>query len=229
LRRYRQRCDRQLLMKSHLLDGQLLLSSTCVLYRPVSPDSSVSRGTGYGLGGRSCIQAGSTDCLFVTASRTASLEVKRSTDQPVAKSIIVELRFHSPICFHGVVLISTANFRHYLNYSAWSCHSSGGQSLVSHRSGLGHAILDLWLTKWHCGRFSPRTSASLANHSTDCSTFIVIHLPGLVRPELWRQKNLLLHHDNAPSHTSFFNTEFLSKTNMARLPPTLLLSSPDWR
>jgi hypothetical protein len=25
-----------------------------------------------------------------------------------------------------------------------------------------------------------------------------------LRPELWRQKNWLLHHDNAPSHTSFF-------------------------
>jgi hypothetical protein len=24
-----------------------------------------------------------------------------------------------------------------------------------------------------------------------------------VLPELWRQKNWLLHHDNAPSHTSF--------------------------
>jgi hypothetical protein len=30
-----------------------------------------------------------------------------------------------------------------------------------------------------------------------------------LRPELWRQKNWLLHHDNAPSHTSVFSREFL--------------------
>jgi histone-lysine N-methyltransferase SETMAR len=35
-----------------------------------------------------------------------------------------------------------------------------------------------------------------------------------LRPKLWRQKNWLLHHDNTPSHTSFFTTEFLSKNNM---------------
>jgi hypothetical protein len=28
-----------------------------------------------------------------------------------------------------------------------------------------------------------------------------------LRPELWRQKNWLLHHDNAPSHTPFFTRE----------------------
>jgi hypothetical protein len=29
--------------------------------------------------------------------------------------------------------------------------------------------------------------------------------------ELWRQKNWLLHHDNTPSHTSFFPREVLTK------------------
>jgi hypothetical protein len=33
-----------------------------------------------------------------------------------------------------------------------------------------------------------------------------------LRPELWRQKNWLLHHNNAPSHTSFFTIAFLTKT-----------------
>jgi hypothetical protein len=34
-----------------------------------------------------------------------------------------------------------------------------------------------------------------------------------LRPELRRQMNLLLHHDNAPSHTFFFTREFfLPKT-----------------
>jgi hypothetical protein len=37
-------------------------------------------------------------------------------------------------------------------------------------------------------------------------------------PELWRQKNWLLHHDNAPSHTSFFKREFLTRRNMAVVP-----------
>jgi hypothetical protein len=29
-----------------------------------------------------------------------------------------------------------------------------------------------------------------------------------LRPELWPQRNWLLHHDNTPSHTSFFTKEF---------------------
>jgi hypothetical protein len=33
-----------------------------------------------------------------------------------------------------------------------------------------------------------------------------------LRPELWRQKNWLLHNDNARSHTSSFTREFLPKT-----------------
>jgi hypothetical protein len=36
-----------------------------------------------------------------------------------------------------------------------------------------------------------------------------------LRPELWRQNNWLLHHDNASSHTSFFTREFFP--------------FPDWR
>jgi hypothetical protein len=31
-----------------------------------------------------------------------------------------------------------------------------------------------------------------------------------LRPELLRHENWLLHHDNAPSHTSFFTREFLT-------------------
>jgi hypothetical protein len=37
-------------------------------------------------------------------------------------------------------------------------------------------------------------------------------------PELWRQKNGLLHHDNAPSHTSFFTRESLAKNIMSAIP-----------
>jgi hypothetical protein len=39
-----------------------------------------------------------------------------------------------------------------------------------------------------------------------------------LHPELWRQKNWLLHHGNAPSHTSFFTREFLTKINMTVVP-----------
>jgi hypothetical protein len=39
-----------------------------------------------------------------------------------------------------------------------------------------------------------------------------------LHPELWRQKKWLLHHDNAPSHTSFFTREFLAKNNMTVIP-----------
>jgi hypothetical protein len=39
-----------------------------------------------------------------------------------------------------------------------------------------------------------------------------------LRPELWRKKNWLLHHDNAPSHTSFSITECFTKNNMTVAP-----------
>jgi hypothetical protein len=39
-----------------------------------------------------------------------------------------------------------------------------------------------------------------------------------LHPEFWRQNNRLLHHDNAPSHTSFFTGEFLNKNNMTVVP-----------
>jgi hypothetical protein len=42
-------------------------------------------------------------------------------------------------------------------------------------------------------------------------------------PEIWQQKNWLLHHDNTPSHT--FTREFLTKNNMTVIPPCTLLFS----
>jgi hypothetical protein len=38
-----------------------------------------------------------------------------------------------------------------------------------------------------------------------------------LRPELWQQKNWLLHH-NTPSHTSLFTRELLTKNNMTVIP-----------
>jgi hypothetical protein len=42
-----------------------------------------------------------------------------------------------------------------------------------------------------------------------------------LRPEIRRQRNWLLHHYNAPSHTSFFTTEFVTqnKTTVVLQPP----------
>jgi hypothetical protein len=37
-------------------------------------------------------------------------------------------------------------------------------------------------------------------------------------PELWRKLNWPLHHDNAPSHSSFFARVFLNKENMTIVP-----------
>ncbi|UYV70168.1 hypothetical protein LAZ67_7002057 [Cordylochernes scorpioides] len=38
------------------------------------------------------------------------------------------------------------------------------------------------------------------------------------RPDLWKNKNWLLHHDNAPAHTSLLVREFLAKTNTLMMP-----------
>jgi hypothetical protein len=45
-----------------------------------------------------------------------------------------------------------------------------------------------------------------------------------LRPKLWRQKSWMLHHDNAPSHTSIFIREYLTKITWLSSPthPTCL-------
>jgi hypothetical protein len=49
-----------------------------------------------------------------------------------------------------------------------------------------------------------------------------------LRPKLWRQKNWLLHHNNAPSHTSFITRVFLAENDMIVIPtyPALLTWPP---
>jgi hypothetical protein len=39
-----------------------------------------------------------------------------------------------------------------------------------------------------------------------------------LRPELWRQVNWMLHHDKAPSHTSFLTREYFNKNGMTSVP-----------
>jgi hypothetical protein len=41
---------------------------------------------------------------------------------------------------------------------------------------------------------------------------------------IWEEKNWLLHRDNAPSHTSFFTWEYLTKNNVTLVPHPLYLS-----
>jgi hypothetical protein len=48
-----------------------------------------------------------------------------------------------------------------------------------------------------------------------------------LRAELWRQENWLLHHDNAPAHTSSFTSDFFyQKQNDCRSTPILLVLFP---
>jgi hypothetical protein len=44
-----------------------------------------------------------------------------------------------------------------------------------------------------------------------------------LHPELWWQKNWLLHHENAPSYTSFFTRELFTKNNMTVISHPLYL------
>jgi hypothetical protein len=50
-----------------------------------------------------------------------------------------------------------------------------------------------------------------------------------LRPELWRQKNWLLHHDNVTFHTSFFTREFLTKPIWLSSPHPTFFCIRDWR
>ena len=45
------------------------------------------------------------------------------------------------------------------------------------------------------------------------------------RPEMWKNGDWLLHHDNAPAHTSLIVREFLTKNNMTTVPHSAY--SPD--
>ncbi|UYV83264.1 hypothetical protein LAZ67_23000327 [Cordylochernes scorpioides] len=38
------------------------------------------------------------------------------------------------------------------------------------------------------------------------------------RPDLWKNKNWLLHHNNAPAHTSLLVRDFLAKNNTLMMP-----------
>lgn len=46
------------------------------------------------------------------------------------------------------------------------------------------------------------------------------------RPELWKNKNLVLHHNNAPSHSFLLVSQYLATKEMPVLPHPLY--SPDF-
>jgi hypothetical protein len=57
------------------------------------------------------------------------------------------------------------------------------------------------------------------------------------RPQIWREQTWLLHHDNAPSHTSIYIHQFLAKNKIAVIPhpqhsldlsPWNFLQFPNW-
>jgi hypothetical protein len=50
-----------------------------------------------------------------------------------------------------------------------------------------------------------------ANSAYYCDVLLLGEYERRLRPELWHQKNWPLHHDNAPSHTSFSPGIFLPK------------------
>jgi len=46
------------------------------------------------------------------------------------------------------------------------------------------------------------------------------------RPDLWKKNSWILHHDNAPVHTSLFVHEFLSKNNTVTIPQLHIFQTP---
>jgi hypothetical protein len=66
--------------------------------------------------------------------------------------------------------------------------------------------------------------ATISRHQTVNSGFycdVLRRLRENVRrllPELWREQTWLLQHDNAPSHTSVLNQQFLAKYRMVVIP-----------
>jgi hypothetical protein len=76
------------------------------------------------------------------------------------------------------------------------CRSSSGQMLASHcgvPGSLPGSMWGLWWTKRHWGRFSPSTSVSPANHSTNFSPIII--------NRGWRNRSLLAAVPSGPNWT----------------------------
>jgi hypothetical protein len=72
---------------------------------------------------------------------------------------------------------------------------------------------------WH------QEDCSQTTFYNDCVKMCEDFAPNFDEKEIW-----LLHHDNAASHTSFFNREFQTRNNIAVVPlPPYFLCLPDWR
>jgi hypothetical protein len=76
----------------------------------------------------------------------------------------------------GNILFSIIIYNRYRKFGIVSVRKSSGQC---QGSSPAQVTWDLWWTKRHWDRFSPNTSVSPVTPSTDCSTLIIFHHPGL--------------------------------------------------
>jgi hypothetical protein len=92
--------------------------------------------------------------------------------------------------------------------SSYSPGPIGGRCAEWTRPGFapGQVVWNFWWTRWHWGRFSPRTSVSLANHySTKFSIFII------TRANWWPQCRV----EPIGLHPPLQYTNYMTSTNFA--------------
>jgi hypothetical protein len=114
----------------------------------------------------------------------------------------------------------------------WLDKCPGKKAWAAHKTHRERKKRDWWRAYvnflWHQGHCSQRICPGRPN-SHFCillwSFTVTVWKCAKTRPELWQQ-NWLLHHDNAPSNTSFSTRGFLTRNNMAIVPHKLFSVSP---
>jgi hypothetical protein len=111
---------------------------------------------------------------------------------------IASRSFNSPLCCHVYISTGLPNFG-YLG----SAVAQAVSRWLSHRGGPGSCqdnMWGLWWRKRHWGRFSPSTSVSSANHSTNFSIIIITrdwhNRPISGRSAEWTQLDSTSHYTN---------------------------------
>jgi hypothetical protein len=98
---------------------------------------------------------------------------------------------------------------------AWAVH---GTSRLAETENKTWACSSFFCRQEECSQRIPHTNVTFYG---DCCENV-----RRLRPDLWRQKNWLLHHDNASSHISFFTRDFFyQKQHDCRPPRTLIFSA----
>jgi hypothetical protein len=104
-----------------------------------------------------------------------------------------------------------------------NCHSEGAHG---HQEQKGAVSLEFFKEHAHC-IFNMKVNVRcefVPPNSTFNSDFYCDDLRrlrenvSLERLEIWHIHNWLLHHDNAPTHTSLKTTEFVTNSNMVTVP-----------